>query len=159
MEKILNEMSRLDAIIGGKYLGDSSPVPADQLHIAYMWLENDISESLSTAEDMSEVREEIENLLKSSWAYGKINKIISVDKAYRRAEVRKDFATALRGVKNGAALSGILGWAFSDEDLKQLARLHKSNRFRKKIEELLTDCNFHSECALMSSKRYSEFGI
>lgn len=150
-------MSRLDSIIGAKYLGDGSPVPKDQLHIAYMWLENDISSSLSKSEDIDKTFNEICEILKESPMYDDINEVISLRTAYRRAEVKSDFATALRNVKNGAALSGVLGWSFSDDDLTNLAKLHKSNRFRKKIEELLTDCIFHYECSLMSSKDYSKW--
>lgn len=151
------EMSRLDAIIGGKYLGDGSPVPKDQLHIAYMWLENDISTILSKAENMEETFDEICGLLKESFAYNDINEIISLQTAYKRAEIRKDFATALRNVKNGSALSGVLGYSFSNEDIVNLAKLHKANKFRKKIENLLEDCNFHYECSLMISKDYSKW--
>ena len=155
--KLQEEISRLDSIIGEKYLGDGSPVPKDQLHIAYMWLENDISSALSKAEDMNETFNAICKILQKSHMYDEINEVISLHTAYRRAEVRKDFADALRNVKNGAQLSGILGWSFSDEDLTNLARLHKSNKFRKKIEDLLTDCNFHEACGLMSSKNYSKW--
>jgi len=38
-----------------------------------------------------------------------------------------------------------------------LTKLHKSKKFGKKIEDLLTDCNFHYECELMSSKDYSKW--
>ena len=152
-----NEMSRLDSIIGARYLGDGSSIPKDQLHIAYMWLENDISSSLSNADDIDKAYEEIVEILKASSMYNSITKVVSLSKAYKRAEVRKDFATALRNVKNGSALSGILGWSFSEDDLKELAKLHKSNKFRKKIEELLEDCNFHYECGLMSAKDYSKW--
>lgn len=151
------EMSRLDSIIGAKYLGDGSPVPKDQMHIAYMWLENDISSSLSKSEDIDETFDEIREILQESPLYNDINEVISLHTAYRRAEIRQDFATALRSVKKGADLSGTLGWSFSDEDFKNLAKLHKSNKFRKKIEDLLTDCNFHYECELMSSKDYSKW--
>lgn len=156
-EELQEELSRLDSIIGLKHLGDGSPVPKDQMHIAYMWLENDISSSLFKAENIETTFDEIYEILKGSPMYDDINNIISMHTAYKRATIRKDFATALKKVKNGAALSGVLGWSFSDDDLKNLAKLHKANKFRKKIEELLTDCNFHYECDLMSSGNYSEW--
>ena len=152
-----HEMSRLDSIIGAKYLCDGSPVPEDQMHIVYMWLENDISSSLSESADIDKTFDEICEILKESPLYSDINEVISLQTAYRRAKIRSDFATALRNVKNGSALSGVLGWSFSDKDLIALAKLHKSNKFRKKIEDLLTDCNFHYECSLMSSKDYSKW--
>lgn len=35
--------------------------------------------------------------------------------------------------------------------------LHKANKCRKKIEDLLTDCNFHYESAKFHNKDYAEF--
>lgn len=156
-DSLQREMNRLDVVISGKYLGDNSPIPAEQMHIAYMWLENDISSSLYKAEDMDAAMDEITSILKTSPMYEEIVGCISLDKAYKRADIRKDFAGALSSVKQGSELSGILGWSFSDNDLKILAGLHKSNKYRKKIENLLTDCNFHYACALMSSKNYASF--
>lgn len=37
-------------------------------------------------------------------------------------------------------------WGFSRADLEELMRLHKENICRNKIEDLLEDCNFHTEC-------------
>lgn len=50
-----------------------------------------------------------------------------------------------------------LRYSLSDDDLMQLAKLHKANLFRKKIEELLKDCTCHEECDLMSSGDYSKW--
>ena len=54
-------------------------------------------------------------------------------------------------------LSGPLDWSFSKRDLTELAKLHKANKCRKKIEDLLTDCNFHYESAKFHNKDYTEF--
>lgn len=54
-------------------------------------------------------------------------------------------------------MSSDLRYFLSDDDLMQLAKLHKANRFRKKIEELLKDCTCHEECDLMSSGDYSKW--
>jgi hypothetical protein len=35
--------------------------------------------------------------------------------------------------------------------------IHKKNKFRKKIEDLLEDCNFHSECGFLCDKDYEGF--
>lgn len=82
---------------------------------------------------------------------------INFDKCIRDTEIRLDFASALRNVRHGEALSGVLEWGFAPDDLMELMKLHKSNKFRKKIEDLLTDCNFHSECGLLSSRNYEGF--
>lgn len=72
-------------------------------------------------------------------------------------EIRSDFATALKNCKRGTDLSHPLNWAFSSRDISILAKLHKSNKYRKKIEDLLTDCNFHYECGEFMQGNYAEF--
>lgn len=43
-------------------------------------------------------------------------------------------------------------------DLADLALLHKTNKnLREKIEYILTDCNFHSECSDFSSGLYQTY--
>lgn len=62
-------------------------------------------------------------------------------------EIRADWETALNTMTYGDIASEI-GWGFTDEDLRELMRLHKAGCCRKQIEDLLTDCNFHTEsCA------------
>ena len=72
-------------------------------------------------------------------------------------EIREDWESALEQVKNGTDLSSIIGWAFSDEDITELAKLHKNNICREKIEDLLEDCNFHYECGKFANGEYDEF--
>ena len=72
-------------------------------------------------------------------------------------EIREDWESALEQVKNGTDLSSIIGWAFSDEDITELAKLHKNNICREKIEDLLEDCNFHYECGKFANEEYDEF--
>lgn len=43
-------------------------------------------------------------------------------------------------------ISHDIGWGFSDDDLRELMRMHSENICREKIEDLLEDCNFHTEC-------------
>lgn len=47
-----------------------------------------------------------------------------------------------------------IGWGFTHEDLQELMELHKAGKHREKIEDLLTDCNFHTECADWSEGNY-----
>ena len=95
--------------------------------------------------------------MSKSSKYAEIKEIVSVDDAYKEATIRKDFVAALKAVKKGYDLSSDLRYSLSDDDLMQLAKLHKANRFRKKIEELLKDCTCHEECDLMSSGDYSKW--
>ena len=75
----------------------------------------------------------------------------------RAKEIRNDFASALRSVKNGRELSGALGYGFSNEDIANLAKLHKANKFRRKIEDLLEDCNFHTESNDFATGDYDKY--
>lgn len=50
-----------------------------------------------------------------------------------------------------------IGWGFTHEDLETLMQLHKDGKYREKIEDLLTDCNFHSECSAWSDGDYRLF--
>lgn len=72
------------------------------------------------------------------------------------AKIRKDWYTALQNVKYGAELSSKIDFGFTDQDLMVLLCLHKGNLFRQKIEDLLEDCNFHTECGLLSDGEYDE---
>lgn len=113
-----------------------------------IWLEADIKAALkkSNLEALDKIKEVIKDLPK-----------INIDKCIKDAQIRLDFASALRNVKKGEALSGPLEYGFGPDDLMQLMELHKTNKFRKKIEDLLTDCNFHSESTLLSARKYDEY--
>lgn len=70
-------------------------------------------------------------------------------------KVRFDLEKALRKCDRGYELSGRLEYGLSDDELKELAKLHKENPdLREKIEDLLTDINFHRECADFAKGRY-----
>ncbi len=75
-----------------------------------------------------------------------------------KAEIdnHRDWSAAFKSVKDGADLSGPVRDSFYQSDLYEFVRLHKANRFRKKIEELLTDCNYHGESGMLSSGMYDE---
>lgn len=60
-------------------------------------------------------------------------------------EIRSNWEEALNALPYGE-IAAKIGWGFSTEDLQELMRLHKENICRKKIEDLLEDCNFHYEC-------------
>ena len=114
-----------------------------------MWITEDVKAALKKTK-----LKELENIRQLISEYG-------VDCDFERcivdAKIRLDFASALRNTKRGYELSGKLGWGFAPDDLMELMKLHKSNKFRNKIEDLLTDCNFHSESALLSEKKYDKF--
>ena len=82
---------------------------------------------------------------------------IDMEQIRKKAAIRRDFDSALCSVEHGTELSRILDWSFREKDIAELARLHKAGKHRKKIEELLTDCNFHYECGKLIAGEYEEF--
>ena len=65
----------------------------------------------------------------------------------RDEEIRQDWS----------ALSMDIGWCFTDDDIKELARLHKANQHREKIESLLVDCNFITEACDFNAGKYDAY--
>ena len=55
-----------------------------------------------------------------------------------------------------AELSNAIDYAFSDKDIAYLAYLHKNSdkTIRRRIEDLLDDCNFHTECSDFQDNKY-----
>ena len=82
----------------------------------------------------------------------------TLNKWYRDYEIRSDWKTALKGVRYGTDLSADIEFGFNKEDIKALAEVHRDNKgLRKKIEDLLEDCNFHYECGQFNKGEYDEF--
>ena len=73
------------------------------------------------------------------------------------SEVKKDWYSALRDVRYGVELSKVIGYGFGFQDLIVLGTLHEYNMFREKIENLLEDCNFHTENELLIKGKYNEY--
>ena len=70
-------------------------------------------------------------------------------------EVRLNWDEALTRWENCEfALSSIIGWGFYPQDLLVLCSLHEAGRHQRSIEDLLEDCNFHTECGLMADGKY-----
>ena len=72
-------------------------------------------------------------------------------------EVRLNWDAALDKSYKGEDLSPIIRWAFGYSDLFELYILYRNNKHREKIENLLSDCNFHTECLLLRNHEYKEF--
>ena len=82
---------------------------------------------------------------------------VDFDRCMNDAIVRSDWEDALKSVKRGSDLSSKISYRLSDEDLSELAKLHKKNKFRKKIEDLLEDINFHQESGDFANKNYDKY--
>ena len=61
-------------------------------------------------------------------------------------EIRADWEKALNSMTY-SEIAKEIGWGFTDEDLQELMQLHKAGVCRQQIEDLLDDCNFHTESA------------
>lgn len=61
----------------------------------------------------------------------------------------------LEEVESGSDLSAKINYGFTNNDLLILLTMHEAGNFREKIEDLLTDCNFHTESKLLRKGDYS----
>ena len=65
-------------------------------------------------------------------------------------EIRDDWIGALKEQRiRGLNISSIIKWGFYQQDLLILCDLHEADIEREMIEDLLEDCNFHTECGLL----------
>lgn len=124
---------------------------------AFSWLAADMEMILmNTDVTMSELLDQI----RSTKDGNRVLNHIDIAKINRSVEIRSDFAKALDGVEYGTHLSGALGWGFSQKDIEELAIIHKNDtvgKYREKIEDLLEDCNFHTECGDFADGKYDEY--
>jgi len=127
---------------------------------AILSLMADIEGVLIKADDIVQKSREITLYITSKiswWDAIELTEIINMAKIIESVEIRRNWETVLRKVRNSRVLSHKIGYCFYDSDIKKLAQLHKANKFRKKIEELLMDCNFHKECGDFSEGNYDEY--
>ena len=152
---ILEEIRNLDQKIWKKYHPDYAGGNAPELYQAVGWLNTDVADILLEFPDS---KEDILSIINDS-PHGPaiFREFLDMSKIEKEVAVRNNFAAALRSIKKGSELSELIGWGLSKKDIKELAKLHKANRFRKKIEDLLEDCNFHYECSKFAHKEYAEF--
>ena len=108
-------------------------------------------------QDLNLLKEEILEIVNAN-KYGELilKRYLPIEALLEEANIRRDYAAALSKVRRGSDLSPKLEWSFGAEDLQKLAILHQKNKYRVKIEDLLTDCNFHYECSKFTSHDYEE---
>lgn len=154
-EEILEEMKELDLRIWRTFHPEDISTNEPSLVLAPIWLKTDIC---SIFIDFENSKETILEMIHDS-KYGReiLDKYLKLSDIEKNVEVRKDFTTAFKNVKYGTDLSKILDYAFNKRDLKNLASLHKKNKYRRKIEELLSDCNFHNVVADFHDKNYDKY--
>lgn len=71
----------------------------------------------------------------------------------QKDKIRRNFADALSEYEVNE-IARILEYGLSKSDLSELAKLHKANHFRAKIEDLLTTDNFHTDCDNFVKENY-----
>lgn len=159
MQKIQTVMCNLDDLIWKKYFpNQETDVSKRTLDAAHLWLKNDVIAILAYCDEIQADAADVFSFIEESEFGSEIlEKYISKDKILREVSIRRDYVTAFEQVSNGKELSGAIGYVLGKKDLYKLAELHKTNQFRKKIEELLEDCNFHYEHAKFASGEYDEF--
>ena len=132
---------------------DTSQLNTPDYSIIYIWFATDIESILL---EYPNALPEILSVIHNSDYSEEIMRHIDVNHIVRNVEIRRNFDEALASVKKGTDLSSELDFCFSNDDLRQLIELHKKNKYRSKIESLLTDCNFHYVCGLLKTHKYDE---
>ena len=69
-------------------------------------------------------------------------------------EIREDWDAALNSPMEYSEIAHAIKWGFDCDDMQSLMELHKQNKHRQKIEDLLEDCNFHTERSDWSEGNY-----
>lgn len=152
-----NALNQEIADIGNKlskiyFNDDTNSYPNDYRAIAY--LESDIGDILRRSNDMNKTKQKIIDVINTSYYPDDIIKSIDFDKAVCQAKIRKDFGKALRSPRKANEIASAIGYGFSKNDISELAKIYAeatmnedqaSNSVRKKIIDLLEDCNFHAE--------------
>lgn len=123
--------------------------------IYHLQNEFDVILKSKTPKERLETIEEIKNLFKEAFTLTDEN----FQPAMTRLHITDNWEKAMRGMQV-AKLGKDLNYSFTDDELKELAQLHKTTNKRivkKRIEELLTYCNFHSESSSFHDGNYEQF--
>lgn len=153
-KSVLEKAIALDELIWKKYHPDydGSNRPSENQVITY--LRNDIE---SIMVEVSGSEKIIQTIIRGVSCGSEILAMLDWEKIQDNVNIRLNFHEALKSVKHGSDLAGRLDYSFSRLDVLHLAELHKSNKCRKKIEDLLTCCNFRYESGKFKKHEYDEF--
>lgn len=134
---------------------EKKEIPTEYSRAIICILSEEIEDLFVKSTDMQKTKERIIKIISNSMAADTIMKYLNFDEIMAAAKVRRDWDSALSGVEKGYMLSGTIGWGFTKNDIKELAKLHESGKHREKIEDLLEDCNFHSLNGYFQAGDYS----
>lgn len=145
------------------YSEEEDQTDLQDLHRYTIWLKNDVESILSDTslvpdKDLEQTKTDIFKMIADSQHGDTLMKKYDVneEKIMAAVSARRDFLSALENAECGSDLASKLGCVFSKNDLRKLAQIHKSGRYREKIEDMLTAANFHSECSLLCSGQYDK---
>lgn len=122
--------------------------------------EEDEDEVLKEAKEayIATIKLIIEAALNAAELDERVMKEINLEALYEEAAIRRNFKEALTNTEDATELSWKLDFGFSDDDIRNLAKVHRDNReLRKKVEDLLTDCNFHEESRNFAKGDYDRY--
>lgn len=156
------EMKNLDIAIWNAFYPEAASLYNDNGLItptnAYVWLRSDIKEILADETRSGSFNEKAARimgiLMKSPYYEDICPRFIDMKKLIEHAKISMDLDAALSSVKRGNELSSALGYGLSTRELEQLVDLHEAGKHRKKIEDLLTNLNFHYENTFLKDKAY-----
>lgn len=157
-EELNKEIAKISDYLANKYnLPSNEHCPVDNR--AILWLKPDYVSVLIGAKNPEETFVEVKNyILKTKYGQQILN-CLNLDEIKKEALIRRDWETALKNVKHGSELSGDIGYGFSNADICRLANIYKNSKkaMRDKIEGLLTDCNFHTECSDFRNGNFEKY--
>ena len=153
---VIDDAFKIYRIICRQFYNESAIPDNVNKNNIFLCMQSDMDDLLTKAEDASAKYIELHKMIvdNSTGDSSRARLIPVLDNALQAAAIRRDWARALRGVRKSTDLGVKIGWGFSNDDLYTLVELHRKNKFRKKIEDLLEDCNFHEFCGLLSAGEY-----
>ena len=115
-------------------------------------------ETIISDEDLEQKKNDIFKIIADS-KYGSIimeKWTMNKESIITAVSIRRNFLTALQDTKCGSDIASKLGYTFSRNDICKLAKIHKNNKYRRKIEDVLTTANFHSVCNMLCNQQYDK---
>ena len=129
-------MLDLDIMIWQKYYPEQNIKDIEiPLQDAHLWLKNDIIFILSDKE-ISPIKAEegiLSFIFSTAYADVILTKYIILSSIREEIAIRRNFLAALKKSRTGDDLAVLIHYALSKKDLAQLAKLHKANKYSKKI--------------------------
>ena len=154
-EEITEEAGRLAEQIVKRYLNKDER--QSKGYDALANLESVIEMVALLSNSPSEVLSGCKQIVEKSEYADYIADMLEFEQIEKAVYIRGNLQNALEEAEQGYDLADPLGWGLSDRDLTILAKLHKKNVCRSKIEDLLQSCNFHYENGLFQTGQYDQF--